>query len=40
MNEMEARWKKLAVKIKQDHLRRSAFYQEFVDVVPGWSELE
>jgi hypothetical protein len=36
----EARWKKLAAKVKQDQIRRPAFQQEFAKVLPDWRELK
>ncbi len=35
----EDRWKEFAGKIKQKNLRRPAFQEEFLKVVPGWSHL-
>lgn len=35
----ESRWKKFAVKIKRDNLRRPAFQEELAKAVPGWKEL-
>jgi hypothetical protein len=35
----ENRWKAFAGKVKRDNIRRPAFQEEFVKIVPGWREL-